>query len=890
MNVQRMIIRMLFFRPALGQRQARRPGAPDSSGWLQKHLSGKQLHRGARKASAKGSAPAKKSGEARKTRSKSSTPPARPWLRRLWLAFLLVAGVGVGTFGILYLYFASKLDEEMGARVFDQASRLYAAPLRLDPGVRLPPGALEEHIAALGYVKAKPVQSPGEFRTAEGGTLYVSPRPAWPGLSGVPAGTLELKLEDRTLLGLKKFKGPALKDAVLPPVPFAELRGPDPETRKVVEFKMLPKVLLDAVVAIEDQRYYEHFGIDPKSLIRAAWVNLQRGGRSQGGSTLTQQLAKNRFLTHEKSFVRKIKEIFFALALERRYTKDQILTFYLNEIYLGQRGSVGISGMAQAAYAFFSREVSQLKLEEAALLAGIIQAPNAYAPEKHPEKALARRNVVLKKMLEQGKITQKEYDAAVKTSIKLRPGRYLGRTAPNFVDYVVEALGERFSDTQWDVEGYAIETTLDLRVQQAAEKALSSHLASLQKSAKVPLEGAVVVLEPASGRILAMVGGRDYGVSQFNRATKAKRQPGSAAKPFVMLTAFTVKGQELGPTSPLQDEPLTLSVEGKPYSPQNSDKQFHGIVTVRQTLEQSLNVPTVRLADDVGVEKLARTLTTLGIPGPLKARPSLALGAFEATPLELASAYTALANGGQQKPAFGISRVRDRDGKVLYEADEASGARVGGVESWLVRDLMRGVLDRGTGKEARKLGYTFAASGKTGTTNDARDTWFVGFDAELLVVVWVGSDENLPTDLTGGKAALPVWVQLMKSMRQSSRPPEDPLPDGLQKVEVCLNTLQLPTELCTEKVTEVFWESKVPTEACSLHGVSPLEALLPMMPPGPEFMQGMHPGRPGLGKPGQGHPGHEKPGQGKPGQNKPDAGGPRPFGGFFRNLFGVGRD
>lgn len=865
--------------PFLASQCARRPGLPFGSGGLLQRLRGKGVYRGARKASAKGSAPAKKSGDARKTRSGSASS-GRPWLRRLWLLFLALAGMGLATFGILYLYFSSKLDEAMGARVWDLPSRLYAAPLRLEPGVSLPPGALEKTIEALGYVKAKPVQSPGEFRTADGGTVYVNPRPAWKGLEGVPEGTLELKLEDRALLGLKKFKGPALKGAVLPPVAFAELRGPDQETRKVVERTKLPRVLVDAVVAIEDQRFYSHYGIDPKSLVRALWVNLQRGGRSQGGSTLTQQLAKNRFLTHEKSFIRKIKEIFYALALERRYTKDQILTFYLNEIYLGQRGSVGISGMAQAAYAFFSREVTQLKLEEAALLAGIIQAPNAYAPDKHPEKALKRRNVVLKKMFEQGYISQKDFDAAVKTSIKLRPGRYLGRTAPNFVDYVVEELGERFPTEQWDVEGFSIETTLDLRIQQAAEQALSSHLTSLQKSTKVPLEGAVVVLEPSTGRILAMVGGRDYGASQFNRATKAKRQPGSAVKPFVMLTAFTEKGQELGPTSPLQDEPLTLTVEGKPYSPQNSDKQFHGTVTVRQTLEQSLNVPTVKLADDIGVEKLARTLTTLGIPGPLKARPSLALGAFEASPLELASAYTALANGGKQQPAFGIVRVRDRDGLVVYEAAEPSGARVGGVESWLVRDLMRGVLDRGTGKDARKLGYTYIASGKTGTTNDARDTWFVGFDAELLGVVWVGSDENLPTNLTGGKAALPVWVQLMKSVRQSSRPPGDPLPAGLSQVEVCLNTLQLPTPGCTEKVTEVFWEAKVPTESCSLHGESALEALLPFMPPGPEFIQNMHPGRPGQGRPGPG----------KPGQTKPDSGGPRPFGGFFRNLFGVGRD
>lgn len=864
--------------------KARRPGSGAAGVGLTWRLSGFRPAARARKAAgaARKTQDSKKSGDARRSRAKGPGLPGRPWLRRLWLTFLLLGGVSVACFGLAYLYFASKLDEAMQARVWDLPSQLYARPLALAPGGPLPPGPLEKTIEALGYVRARPVQSPGEFRVAEGGILYVNPRPPWKGLEGASSGTLELKLAGGALVGLKKFKGAGLKDTVLPPVPFAELRGPDQETRKVVERDKFPRVLVDAVVAVEDQRFYEHFGIDPKSLARALWVNLQRGGRSQGGSTLTQQLAKNRFLTHEKTFIRKVKEIFYALALERRYTKDQLLSFYLNEIYLGQRGSVGISGMAQAAYAFFSREVSQLKLEEAALLAGIIQAPNAYAPDKHADKARKRRDVVLKKMFEQGYISQKDYDAAVKTPIKLRPGRYLGRTAPNFVDYVVEELGERFPDTQWDVEGYTIETTLDLRVQQAAEQALRTHLDVLQKSSKVPLEGAVVVLEPQSGRILALVGGRDYGVSQFNRATKARRQPGSAVKPFVMLTAFEQKGEALGPTSPLQDEPLTLTVEGKPWSPQNSDKQFHGTVTVRQTLEQSLNVPTVRLADDVGVDKLVKMLETVGIPGPLKPRPSLALGAFEASPLELASAYTALASG-RRVPALAIERVLDREGQVLYAAPKPTGVPMKGVETWLVRDLMRGVLDRGTGKDARKLGYTFEASGKTGTTNDARDTWFVGFDAELLAVVWVGSDENLPTSLTGGKAALPVWVQLMRTLRQASTPPADPMPAGLKRVQVCLNTLQLPSPGCTDQVTEVFWDSAVPTEVCSLHGPAALEALLPFMPPRPEFLVQLHSGKPG-GK----NPGQPVPGRGESG--KPQGESPRPFGGFFRNLFGVGRD
>lgn len=758
----------------------------------------------------------KKSSRAGKSSQKSSGKGGS-WLRFFGVLTLFLLVLGGVLFGGLFLYFSSRLDEAMAGRTWDIPTRLYAAPLTLATGTRVLPGPFEPALEAMGYIKAARVQNPGEYRAAEPGQYYVFARPGWPGLKGILKGPLELRFSDGRVKSLRPVRGEAQERYVLPPVPFAEIRRPEQETRTVVEYKQLPKVLVDAVIAVEDKRFYQHYGVDPIGLTRAVIVNVLRQGRAQGGSTLTQQLAKNYFLTQEKTLLRKVKEVFYALALERRFSKEQILALYMNEIYLGQRGPVPISGMAQASYAFFSKEIGQLTLAEAALLAGIIQSPNAYAPERHAERAKGRRDVVLTKMLEQGKITQEAFRAATATPIKLRPGPYLGRTAPFFVDYVSEQVSDHFPEAQLSVEGFAVETSLDLRIQQASERALSAHLQTLQKGSKVPLEGAVVAMQPSTGRILAMVGGKRYADSQFNRAVMAHRQPGSVFKPLVILTALQARGRELGPTTILKDEPLTLTQDGKNYTPQNNDKQFHGDVTLREVLEQSLNVATVRLATDVGMQKMVDMLKRLGISGKLKPLPSLALGAYDATPLEVAAAFSAIANGGTYHTPYALKRVLSAEGDVLWEPRSEGVPVAEAQHTWLVRDMMRGVLDRGTAKSARTLGYTFPASGKTGTTNDARDAWFVGFDADLLVVVWVGADQNQPIGLTGGKAALPVWVQIMKEVRRSDAPPRDPMPEGLELRTVCAESLVLPTETCPDQQPEVFWSGKTPTESCPLH-------------------------------------------------------------------------
>jgi penicillin-binding protein 1B len=729
-------------------------------------------------------------------------------------AALLVAGLGAA--GVWYV--GLRLDDLMAATPWDVPSRLYPNALVLKVGQAVPPGPLDKTLESMGYARVPKAAAPGSFASLGEGRTLIRPRAGWPGLEGVPGGVVEVKLRDQTVIELKEAQGKPRGRVVIPPVSFAEIREVDQASRRIVKYADMPRHLVDAVIAIEDQRFLTHHGVDPRGLARAVVVNIVRGGKAQGGSTLTQQLAKNHFLTHQKTITRKLREVVYAIALERRFTKPQILELYLNEIYLGQRGPVALYGVGQAAYAFFSKEPRHLTLAESALLAGIIQAPNAHAPDRHEDKARARRSVVLRNMVEQGLVSPEKAAAADKAPIKLSPGKYLGRTAPYLVDHVAEELSAALPDLNLSAEGLTVETTLDMRVQQAAEAALEAGIQRAERAAKVALDGAVVVLDPRTGGVLAMVGGRDYGESQFNRVTQARRQPGSVAKPLVMLAALQARGRALSPTTTLDDEPLTLHVNGKEWSPRNSDKKFHGKVTLRQVLEQSLNVPTVRLARDVGLPTVVTMLRALGISGPLEPVPSLALGAFEVSPLEVASAFTALATDGTVRAPRVLKRVLGPDGKVLHDVPEPSPRRVAGVEqAFLVRDMMRGVLARGTAKSAHGLGYTHPAAGKTGTTNDSKDAWFVGFDADLLGVVWVGADQPVATGLTGGQAALPVWVDLMKRVRGPVPPPPDPLPSTLVSVDTCAETHQRASSQCPTHATEVFWSGQEPLDLCGRH-------------------------------------------------------------------------
>jgi penicillin-binding protein 1B len=528
-----------------------------------------------------------------------------------------------------------------------------------------------------------------------------------------------------------------------------------------------------AILAVEDERFYRHHGVDPMGILRAMWVNLRTLSYQQGGSTLTQQLVKNFFLSDERTMSRKIPEALMALIAERKYSKDTILENYLNEIYLGQKGSQGIFGVWEAAQFYFAKPLSDLTTGECALLAGLIRAPNRLSPYRSYEAATRRRNVVLAKLLDDQIITRKQYDAALREKLPQHALVKVTNDAPFYVDYLRRELEENYSNAVLTKEGLRIFSSLDLQLQKIAERSLTEGLnkleaahPALRRKGEDSLEGAIVVLRPQTGEIKAMVGGRNYSKSQFNRVFQAKRQPGSVFKPFVYLAALMYGGQsgiKYTPDTIINDSQFTWSYDGRDWQPSNYRNEYFGAVTFRRALENSLNSATSRVAQDVGIRRVRDIAHRLGIQSSLPAVPSLALGAAEVTPLEVAVAYSTLANGGVRPRPLAVRNVIDQNTKVLEKRDVRSEQVISPQLASIMNDLLKGVLDRGTGAMTRRWGFTRPAAGKTGTTNDYKDAWFVGYTPDLLAVVWVGFDGPSKLNLSGAEAALPIWTDFMKS-------------------------------------------------------------------------------------------------------------------------------
>jgi penicillin-binding protein 1B len=513
--------------------------------------------------------------------------------------------------------------------------------------------------------------------------------------------------------------------------------------------------------------------------------------------------------------------------LEWRYGKDQIFEAYLNEVYLGQSGGSSVRGIGAAARAYFGKEVHQLTLPEAALLAGMIRAPNSYSPVSNPERARERRDVVLARMRELDKISEADYRKARKEPVRARTAPADGLTAPYFVDYVRAEL-ERATDVDLaNQHGLRVYTTLDPVLQRLAEAAVVRGLDRLEtsrprlrrKSQEERLQAAMIVLDPASGQIRALVGGRDYRTSQFNRAVLARRQPGSAFKPFVYLAAITPRrdGPLFTAASMLDDSPLTMVVDGKPWTPKNYDERYLGPVTVRRALEGSINTATVRLAQAVGLPTVIDTARALGVEGDLKPVPALALGVFEITPLQLARAYLPLANGGLAPAGGVVDTLTDDAGAALWSAGRESRPVIGAPEAYLMTSLLEGVMNAGTGAVARSLGVPGAVAGKTGTTNEGRDAWFVGYSRNLLALVWIGFDDGTPAGLSGAEGALPIWSEFMRQALDVY--PAGPFaePTGITHAKIDLTNGRTATAYCPLVATEVFLAGTEPP-ACVEHG------------------------------------------------------------------------
>lgn len=595
--------------------------------------------------------------------------------------------------------------------------------------------------------------------------------------------------------------------------------------RRWVPLRDVPAPVVAAVLAAEDHRFYDHPGVDPLAIGRALWTNLRHGEVRQGGSTITQQLAKNLYYGRQRTVTRKVQDALAALVIERMYGKDQILETYLNEVYLGQIGPVAIHGIGEAAYRYFGKPVGRLTLAEGALLAGMIKGPNTYSPLRDRRLALKRRNEVLRRLKDLGRLSEEDYRAALDSPLKLSP-RIEGLTlGPYFLDYVLQEV-ER-SPAAGLPPGARIDTTLDPRLQRLAEGTIAKGLARLEaripvaRNARQPLQGALVALDARSGAILAMVGGRDYRASQFNRAVQARRQAGSLLKPFVYLAAFEtgaeVEGRPVTPATLVKDEPLTFDEGAAPWSPQNYDRQYHGLVSARAALEQSLNVPAVRLAQSVGVRPLIALLERLGLAGPFGEDLSLALGSAGVSLLEMTAAYGALAQNGLYLSPTGLRVVSLPTGERLLPAPQERRQAVSPQAAYLTTSLLRGVVDRGTGAQARALGLTAVLAGKTGTTDEERDAWFVGYTPDLVIGVWVGFDDGTPLHLTGAQAALPIWVDFARQVIPPDSP-DFPQPGGIAVRMVDPASGLLATADCPESVEEMFIEGTEPEDYCPLHG------------------------------------------------------------------------
>ncbi|HSG05729.1 MAG TPA: PBP1A family penicillin-binding protein, partial [Nitrospiria bacterium] len=638
-----------------------------------------------------------------------------------------------------------------------------------------------ERLKRLGYVSSDtPPARPGTFTWSGNVVSIYFNKFEYPD-STFPATPIDIFLEgSRVSLIENSETGKQLLLAELEPELIDAFYDETWEERDLVRLEDVSPDLVDAILAMEDTRFYQHFGIDLRGIARAFIANIMAGGIVQGGSTLTQQLVKNFYLDHERTLTRKINEAFMAILLELNYEKDEILEAYLNEIYMAQSGSMGIFGVGRASRFYFGKSPSDLTLSEAALLAGMIKSPNIFSPFKNPERAARRREVVLNRMQKLEQISMEEKTSALKETILTRPPARRERLAPYFVDFVRDQLADHYTAEVLTSEGLRIFTTLDGQQQREAERTLARGLETLEKNhprlqRENPEEGiqaSLVALQPQTGQIRAMVGGRDYAVTQFNRAAHAKRQPGSLFKPFVYATALaggeTDDGQPMTAATLVDDSPFELEVNGEPWAPQNYNKEFLGPVTLRTALEKSLNVATVRLADQIGISSVIRTARAMGITSPLRDVPSLALGTSEVTPLEMAVAYTTIANGGIRVEPVAIKEVVYATGQVLERKVYKMERVLTQQQAYLLTSLLEGVVKNGTAQGVLRRGFQRPAGGKTGTTSQYNDAWFVGFTPGLLGLVWVGFDGGPETDagnrnmgLTGAQAALPLWSAFM---------------------------------------------------------------------------------------------------------------------------------
>lgn len=729
-------------------------------------------------------------------------------------SFVFLASLyGVSELISTYFFYSAMVDARLADHSFMYPAGIYAAPGRVSRGQRITQNDLVERLVRVGYQEG---EDPSEFTVGsyslKADTVEIRTSPFAAG-ENLPA-SLRISFKNNEVARIEDGESHQEASTVfLPAQMLTEDINAKKQTRRPTSYEELPSNLVNALLSIEDRRFYEHSGVDVTGIARALYTNFVHGKIEQGGSTITQQLMKDQFLSSERTYRRKLAEAMMSIAIERRLSKQQILALYCDRVYLGHSGNVSIYGFKQAAMTLFGKSLSDLSLSEAACLAGLAQAPNRYSLHSSLDNAISRRNTVLDAMLESKKISDAEASAAKEEQLAILPPQKLDDTsAPYFVDYLKRELGRsEFKDEEWPQ--LRIETTLDVDLQQAANQAISKHL---NRSKKSSAEAALIAIDPHSGEILAMVGGRDYATSQLNRATDASRQPGSVFKPIVYAAALS---RGLSPAMTFTNSPQKFQYSyNAVYKPENFHQSYsYQQVTLREAIVRSLNVVAVQAAMQTGLDRVADMADRVGLPRP-DLYPSMALGAFEATPLDIARAYTVFADDGNRVDPLAISSIKS-NGEVLKTCAASKSMVLTPSVAYLVTDTLTDVVNRGTAARVRSLGYRGPAAGKTGTS---RDAWFVGYTPKLLVVVWVGNDDNHDLGLTGGDAAVPIWTAFVKralELRPDLAATRFPLPSGLQTVEIDSDNGLLATEFCPHRQKILVSYSLIPP-ACIEHSGS----------------------------------------------------------------------
>ncbi|MFZ0799172.1 MAG: PBP1A family penicillin-binding protein [Terriglobales bacterium] len=778
----------------------------------------------------------RRGGQSGRGRGRSRLLSHDPIVRIALLGFLSASLAVVGVFVYWYVKYDRIIEQRFRGPAFATSAKIFAAPQVVRVGSKVTVSAIAAELRHAGYTEKEGESPLGSYR-ARGGSIEILPGPE--SYHSPEAATITVAdgavsaINSRTAGELGAYE---LEPQMLTSLFDAEQRS----KRQLVKYDDIPKLMVEAVTAIEDRRFFQHSGVNFMRLAEAAWIDFTHQRHQQGGSTITMQLSRAFFLSPEKTFKRKLIEMVIAVELEQKFSKQQIFEFYANRVDLGQRGSFTISGLAEGSRSYFNKDLKDITLPEAALLAGLIQAPSYLSPYRHPERALERRNTVIESMVETHAITREQADKAKAMPLKLAPPNVEASDAPYFVDMVRDTIVSKLNEHEVNEQEYRIYTTLDPDLQRAAAQAVETGIKLVDdqvtkmrtRRTKVgkkyettvtpgpQAQVALVAMDPHTGEIKALVGGRNYGASQLNHAL-AKRPTGSIFKPFVyaaaMNTALDGSTNVITPASTVADQPTTFSYGDQIYEPRNYKEEYHGDVTLRYALALSLNNATVKVAEEVGYDKVADLARSAGIVS-VKATPAMALGAYDATPVDMTAAYTSFANGGMRLSPIFVNSVRNSKGDIILNFGTTQTQVLDPRVAFVMTNMLEGVMNFGTAAGVRSRGFTAPAAGKTGTSHDG---WFAGYTSNLLCVVWVGYDDYSDIRLSGAQTAAPIWAEFMKkavTLRQYSDVKPFTQPEGVVDVQLDKITNRLATPSCPDDYTIAFIAGTEPHDTCDQTG------------------------------------------------------------------------